>query len=161
MGSGACVPPLNTIASPLVAGGAAGALRAGTRSIVVGDCGRPGRGAFVEKLAARGVRPEAGRVGRWGGGERTGRQLELGGLFTGVAPPVLLGRPGEQYSAQQQNSRTDNQTLPEDKARASIESLGRRWGGNGRVRRRESCCVDDTTLPIGLLASSISASNYV
>lgn len=37
------------------------ALESGFQLILVGDCGRPGRGAFLEELIAQGVRPESAR----------------------------------------------------------------------------------------------------
>ena len=37
------------------------ALRSGTRLVVIGDCDRPGRGAFLEELVAEGVSPSAAR----------------------------------------------------------------------------------------------------
>mmetsp|Transcript_11989 Transcript_11989/g.39382 ORF Transcript_11989/g.39382 Transcript_11989/m.39382 type:complete len:281 (-) Transcript_11989:506-1348(-) len=67
----AALPPADVIAAADVlyfrttgvalAGRCVEALRAGTRLVVVGDCGRPGRGAFLEELAARGIRREAVR----------------------------------------------------------------------------------------------------
>jgi predicted nicotinamide N-methyase len=77
----AALPPTDVLAAADVlyfratgvalAGRCVEALRAGARLVVVGDCGRPGRGAFLEELAARGVHAEAVKfrdVGGWSAG---------------------------------------------------------------------------------------------
>ena len=72
------------------------ALRAGCASIIVGDCGRPGRAAFLAALVASGVREESARfeaVDGWSAG--TARH-EL--ISTSNAAPTATGRrltPGD------------------------------------------------------------------
>ena len=64
------------------------ALRAGCASIIVGDCGRPGRAAFLAALVASGVRG----VGALRGGrrlERGDRALRL--ISTSDAAPTATG----------------------------------------------------------------------
>jgi predicted nicotinamide N-methyase len=76
-----------------LAGRCVEALRAGTRLIIVGDCGRPGRGAFLEELAARGVRPDAVRfrdVPGWSAG--TARNDLIAPDDSEVGPrPAMVG----------------------------------------------------------------------